>query len=250
MSLAAKIRAKSPKAETVVRKDVVGGYTPVIAGGYTAKILQAYLFQHSGGAIAANLELQLGERKFNQTLYVTKKTGENTYEDKNGNVRYMQGYEIINDALLIASGGDVSFDDAELDEKKIQLKNSEGQDVPTDVEILTQLIGQEIGILVSHERVNQQVLNPATNEYVNDPEGKTREQNAIAKVYDPESGCTVLEMMNENPVAVFKEDWIKQWGGKINDRTKQGTTGGASTGSPSASGGTETKKKSLFGGKK
>lgn len=75
---------------------------------------------------------------------------------------------------------------------------------------------------------------------------ETRDSNVIARVFHTKTGQTAAEYDAQAP-AEFKGLWLKEFQGKIRDRSKA-VAGGAAPAAAAASGGAAAPKTSLFGG--
>lgn len=227
------------------KDSVGGGYAPLDSGLYPATISLAYVSKSSGGAIGLNLVLTTEAGKdIRQTLWMTSGTAKgckNYYEDKAGDKQYLPGFLHANALALLTVGKEIGQLDTE--KKVINLYSAEAKaEVPTPVDMLTDLLGQEILVGLIKQVVDKNVKTDAG--YV--PSGETREENEIDKFFRASDRKTTAEIRAQASEAVFVETWAKKWNGEVkNKATKNAGTAGAPT--PAAAGGTAKPTTSLFG---
>jgi len=109
--------------------------------------------------------------------------------------------------------------------------------VPTDVEMVMELINKPItcGVIKSIEdkkaktEVNGKTIYKAT--------GETRMQNEINAIFRTADGFTVTEIKGQLEAPLFKGQWAKKWDGQVIDNSttkKAGVTAGAPNTAPTA----------------
>ena len=229
------------------KDSVGGGYAPLDSGLYPATISLAYVSKSSGGAVGLNLVLTTEAGKdIRQTLWMTSGTAKgckNYYEDKAGDKQYLPGFLHANALALLTLGKEIGQLDTE--KKVINLYSSEVKaEVPTQVDMLTDLLGQEILVGLIRQTVDKNVKDAAGN-YV--PSGETREENEIDKFFRASDRKTTAEIRAQAPEAVFVDTWAKKWAGQVKDKaTKTAGTTGAPAGA-AAAGSTAKPTTSLFG---
>lgn len=219
-------------------KDSVGGGFVLDSGLYPSKITLAYLSKSDGGALALNLHLQTESGKdIRQQLWMssgTAKGGNNYYIDRNGDKQYLPGFLHANALCLLTVGKEIS--QLETEQKVVNVYSSTAKaEVPTTVEMLVDLLGQDIIIGLIKQTVDKTTKNEATGEYV--PNGETRDENELDKLFRARDSKTTAEIKAQAPEAVFIHTWKKKWDGQVKDKTTKvaGTAGAPkATGTPAA----------------
>lgn len=244
MSLLATLTTDTSIAD---EKDSVGGGSRILESGlYEAKVSLAYLTKSSGGAIGLVLTLDAGDkREVRQTLWMTSGTAKgckNYYEDKNGEKQYLPGFLHANALTLLTLGKEIS--QVETEKKVVNVYSSEAKaEVPTPVEMLTDLLGKDILVGLIKQTVDKTAKDAAGN-YV--PTGETRDENEIDKLFRASDRKTTAEIRAQAPEAVFADTWSTKWTGQTKDKTsKKGGTAGAP--GQVAANGTAKPTTSLFG---
>ena len=237
--------------------DSLGGsrFSTLDSGLYLCTVKLAYGSWSSGKARALNLLLETEDGKeLKSQLWLTSseaKGGLNYYmakdpkTDKKTIKKYLPGFELANHLCLMTINQKIS--QAKVETKTINLYDfSAKKEVPTEVPMVTGLLGKQIYVGVIKELVNKRVKNPDTGEYVDSKE--TREQNDIDKFFHFPSGLTVTEAEAKLTEPAFKDRWVEKWTGQVKDRTSSDavdTTAFASGGGAPA---TPRAGASLFGG--
>ena len=229
-------------------KDTLGNGSFVVDSGvYNLKITLAYITKAASGALGLVLHTQPtgDKRTLRETLWLTSGTakgGKNYYEDKNGEKRYLPGFAIANAIAQLTLGKEISQLDTE--EKVVNLYSYDaGKEVPTKVNVITDLLGQEFTGGVLKQIVDKNVKD-ATGAYV--PSGETREENVLDKIFSAE-GLTLAEQRAGKTEGEFLPKWKEKWTGQINDRSTKGVVANTGTaGAPAASSAPKTTP-SLFG---
>lgn len=209
-------------------KDSVGGGFVLDTGLYNSKVTLAYLQKSQGGALGLVLHLTTdAQKEIRQTLWMTSGTAKgclNYYVDKDGNKQYLPGFNMANSLCLLTVGKEIS--QIETEEKVVNVYSSTAKaEVPTKVEMLVELLGQDIIVGLIKQIVDKNQKNDA-GEYV--PTGETREENEIDKLFRSRDSKTTAEIKAQAPEAVFIHTWKKKWDGQVRDRaTKQAGAAGA-----------------------
>lgn len=234
--------------------DNVGGGGVLETGLYRSTITLPYLTKSKGGALGLNIHFKNDDgREFRQTLWVASgdaKGNKNYYENKQGDRKYLPGFLHADAICLLTVGKGIAEMDTEM--KVVNVYSPEaGAEVPTQVEVLTDLIGQEVLIGLQKQTVDKNIQNDA-GQYV--PSGETREENEIDKIFRASDGFTTAEIRAKADTATFVDTWKEKWEGKTRDRTsaKQGGNGGAQAGAPAraaanSGGAAPAPRTSLFG---
>ena len=249
MSLLANLATDSNIAD---EKDSIGGSGPLDSALYGLTISLAYLQKAASGAMALALQLKTADGKdVRQTLWMTSGTAKgckNYYEDSKGEKHYLPGFTHANALCLLTVGKEIS--QMETEQKVINLYSPEAKtEVPTKVDVLMDLIGQEIIAGIIKQTVDKTKKNEATGQY--EATGETREENEIDKFFRAKDRMTTAEIRAQAEEATFINAWEQKWAGKVKDRAK-----GAASGQPgvpklgaaqAAAAGTKKPTTSLFG---
>lgn len=261
------------------KEDRLGGFRLLSTNAYEGTIKMAYVIKSDGGAMGITLVADIDGTQFTKTEWITNRKGENWFhpKDKDGKPNTskknsLPGFTIIDDLCIVTTGKSLS--EQEHDEKVVKIYNSEEKkELPTSVNMLTELIDQKAYFLIFEDLVNKNEKNDA-GVYVATAE--SRGENTIDKIAHYPSKVTVKEALmaqkaEEEGVKpsepVFFDGWVDKNVTKhkaanngeslVRDRReiKDGAGGvkngrpGQSGGAPQA-GGQERKTNSLFGGKK
>ena len=230
MSLLANAKTDASIQEDI---DTVGSSGPLESGLYSLKIAMAYLIVAGSGAIGLVLHLANGSREFKDTLWVQSgnaKGNRNTYDDKQtGAKKYLLGFSLANNLALLTVGKELS--DIAEEEKVVSIYSyAEQKEIPTKVQMLTELLGQEILGGVFRQIENKQIKND-NGAYVDSPDGATRTKNVVDRFFRVKDRCTVAEVKAEVKVGAFIDEWTAKWQG--NDRDRSNSAPGAKSGAVS-----------------
>jgi hypothetical protein len=207
-------------------EDRLGGFQPWETDIYSGKIKMAYAGQSAGGAQNITVILDLNNKEYRETIYITNKKGENFFlnkEDKSKKVP-LPGFTIIDDMCLVATGKPLAEQGVE--EKMVKVYDMEARkELPKSVNVLTELLGKEVSVSILKTLENKNEKN-SSGEYV--PTADTRTVNNIDKVFDTESKMTVAEARNGVETASFWDAWVDRNKGVTRDKRtiKDGATGG------------------------
>ena len=233
-------------------RDSIGGSGPLDSGLYMLKFALAYINKAASGALGLVLQFKTEDNKdVRQTLWMSSGTAKgckNYYEDKNGEKQYLPGFIHANAICLLTVGKEISA--METETKVINLYSAEAKaEVPTKVEVIMDLLGQEIIAGIIKQTVDKTKKNEATGQY--EATGETREENEIDKFFRAKDRMTTAEIRAQAEEATFINAWDQKWTGKVKDRAKgaaAGLPGVPKLGSaPSAAAGTKKPTTSLFG---
>ena len=231
---------------------VGGGNGPLASGLYPGTVKMAYLGKSPGGALSLTLWLATeAGREMRETFWVTSgdaKGNKKYYETKDGDRKFLPGYNMANSLCLLTVAKPI--DDMDTEKKIVGIYNfQERKDINTEVEVLTDLIGQEIiaGVQLVHE--NKQVKND-NGMYVDSPDGAIREKNEIDKFFRAKDKLTTAEIRAQQDEPAFYNAWGAKWTDQVRDKVTK-TAGGAATpafgGAAAPAGGAGAKpQKSLF----
>jgi hypothetical protein len=244
MSLLSNLKTDSSIA---TERDSVGGGGALESGLYPSTVSLAYLNKASSGAIGLVLNLKTANnREIRQTLWMTSGTakgGTNFYTDKDGNKQYLPGFNHANSLALLTVGTEIS--DLETETKAVPVYSPEAKaEVPTKVDMLTDLLGKEIIVGLIKQVVDKTQKNDA-GVYV--PTGETREENEIDKLFRAKDRMTTVEIRAKAEEATFIDTWAGKWEGVTRNKSK-GASGAVGAGKPGAANAATTKKptSSLF----
>lgn len=216
-------------------KDVIIGGGPRLldSGIYSGKVVHAYVNKSAGGAIGLNVLLDFNGTQLRQTFWMTSGTakGCKNYYEKDGQKNYLPGFILANSLCLLTVGQEINK--LETEKKVIPLWNSETKsEVPTQVDMLTDLIGKEIVAAVFRQIVDKTAKNAATGAY--EPTGETREENEVDKFFRARDRMTTAEIRAQAEEASFVNTWAEKFGGKTRDRSKGAAAGSGNAGLPRA----------------
>lgn len=227
-------------------RDSVGGGGPLDSNVYLMTVDLAYLVTAGSGAMGLAVTLKAeGGRQVRETLWLTSGTekGCKNYYEKDGEKHYLPGFVMANALALLTTGKELS--DLDTETKLVAVYNREAKaEVPTKVEVPVELIGKEVLVGLIKQKVDKTVKTDAG--YV--PNGETREENTIDKIFRARDRMTTAEIRAGAEEAAFIETWTKKWLGQVRDRSKgaaaAGTAGAPQR--PASGGGTAKPAKSLF----
>lgn len=224
--------------------DSVGSsFGPIESGLYNHTIKMAYLGASAGGAQKVTVHLaEANGKEIRQDFWVTSGTakgGKNYYEDKDGNRKYLPGFEMANSLCLLAVGDELSVVAEAAEPKLVKLWNSaEKKEIATEVPVLVALLGKPIVSGVIRQIVDKNVQNDA-GVYV--PSGESRTENEVDKFFRDGSRLTTAEIRAGETEAKFADTWAARWTGVDRNKASKGAvpaaTGGAAatTGKPTSS---------------
>ena len=206
-------------------KDSIGGSGPLDSGLYGCTISMAHITKSQGGAMGMVLTLKSADGKeVRQTLWMTSGTakGCKNYYEKDGEKHYLPGFTHANALCLLTVGKEVAAMTTET--KVINLYSPEAKaEVPTKVEVLMDLLGQEIIAGIIKQTVDKTKKNEATGAY--EATGETRDENEIDKFFRAKDRMTTAEIRAQATEAVFINSWDQKWTGKVKDRAKGAAVG-------------------------
>ncbi len=209
-------------AAQATEEDRTGGGRKLLESGiYDAVIKHAY-FQKSSksDALSLNLEFAIGEQKLREQIWFTNGKGGVKYPDKKDNnvMKFLPGF-ITADTLtwLATEGKTLEQVQKSVQKKTINLYNfQERKELPTDVDMVMDLVGKPIKLGVLHSKVNKQQKNDS-NQY--EDINEALELNQVDKYFHAKTGKSRSEIQAKGE-AKFIKTWEAQWAGKLNDRFK------------------------------
>ena len=216
-------------------KDSVGGSRILESGLYGFKVVFAYVTKSAGGAIGLVLNLKNEQgQEIRSTQWMTSGTakGCKNFYEKDGEKHYLPGFIMANSLCLLTVGKEIN--QLETEQKVIPVYNSEAKsEVPTKVDMLTDLLGQEILAGVIKQTVDKSVKDATTGTYV--PTGDTREENEVDKLFRASDKMTTAEIRAQAEVATFVNTWKAKWEGVTRNKAK-GAGAAGKPGLPGAAG--------------
>lgn len=209
-----------------------GGYT-LESGVYPMKIDMAYIGKSQGGAMSVNMTFTHGQQSLKHTFWVTSgdaKGNKSTYE-KDGKHYPLPGLNMVNGIVFLTLGKELG--DLTTETKTVNVWNYDSKaEVPTQVEVLMDLLGQDIVLGVQKRIVDKNVKND-NGVYV--PSGETRQENEVSKVFQAGSNLTVSEVKAGETAGEFMQKWADKWTGLTIDKSTASAKGNGSTaGAPPA----------------
>lgn len=236
MSILAQLKQDDQIAD---ERDVLGGNGVLESGLYPATVAAAYITKANSEALGLNLILKIQNREHRETLWMTsgKAKGCKNYYELNGEKHYLPGFILANGLSRLTIAKEVS--DLGTEEKIIKKYDAnERKEVPTKVDMVQDLVGQDILVGLKRQTVDKTVKS-ASGEYV--PTGETRDENTIDKFFRASDRMTVAEILSKEESAVFADQWNEKWAGKTVNKAKGAGSSGGTAGAPAS------KPKSLFG---
>ena len=219
--------------------DNLGGFSPLDSALYGLTIKLAFITFAASKAMCMNVHFETeNKQELRQQFYVTSgeaKGCKNFYVNKKGEKFFLPGFNQANALCLLTLA--LPLGDMVTELKTINLyDHTAGKEVPTNVEMITALIGHKIigGVIKQIEDKNKK--NEETGEY--EATGETRTANEVDKFFRDRDGMTVPEIKAKATESVFKDKWADKWTGQVKDKSTgvagPGAPGGATAGSPVA----------------
>lgn len=220
-------------------KDVLGGRVLFATDAYYGVIEVAYITTSTAGARAFNFVINFGGKILRDTIYVTNREGGVTYT-KDGKKYPLPGYSLVNAITKLTIGKEIP--NLIFEPKLVKIYDFDlKKEVPKEVPVAVELLNQEVCIGIELNKENKKVKDQAGN-FVDTHD--IRENNAIARVFHPKTGQTAAEYEAQKP-AEFKELWLKEFKGKVRDRTNKALGDAPAATAPTTPAAGKT---SLFGG--
>ena len=206
---------RTPDIKPATDRNIGGGRPKLTSGVHTFTIEMAYVEQAASGAIGVYLKLVNAEGiTYTGTEWVRSgnaKGNKHYYSDKDGNQQFLPGFIVINDITRLTAGQELF--EMEPEDKTVMVYNYELQkEVPASKAVLLDIIGKEITVGV-RATLEDQYKDPT----------KFRTVFSIDKVFDAETGCTVVELESE----MEEGNYINTWKAKntpTEDQPNLGTT--------------------------
>lgn len=223
------------KDDNIERSADSVGFSALESDVYEGTIKQAYGTESDSGAKAIALEIDLNGRTYKETIYFTsgKEKGQKPYyETKQGKKVFLPGYQTLDDLCAVTTEQYLASQETE--EKKVKVYNKDAKkELPTDVEVLVDLIGKKVKLGIVQTIENKWSNGVQTSE--------TTQKNSIDKVFN-EDGFTLNELLAEADEPEFINTWLDKNKGVTKDKSKAVASSSGSEGSPKKSGGLFGKK--------
>ncbi len=185
------------------QQDRLGGSGPLPTDVYDATITMAYTIKAASGATGIVIEAKTADgKKISTTQYITSGTakGCKTYSEKDGQKTFLPGYLLIDSLCQLTVGKSIVEMDEE--EKVFNIYNwDQKKEIPTKVSAIVELFGQKAKFGVTHVVVNKRANNADTNE--------KRETNEVDKIFQADTGLTVVELQAKETTPVFMGKWLR-----------------------------------------
>lgn len=223
------------KDDNIERSADSVGFSALESDVYEGTIKQAYGTESDSRAKAIALEIDLNGRTYKETIYFTsgKEKGQKPYyETKQGKKVFLPGYQTLDDLCAVTTEQYLASQETE--EKKVKVYNKDAKkELPTDVEVLVDLIGKKVKLGIVQTIENKWSNGVQTSE--------TTQKNSIDKVFN-EEGFTLNELLAEADEPEFINTWLDKNKGVTKDKSKAVASSSGSEGSPKKSGGLFGKK--------
>lgn len=205
--------------------DSLGGFTVLESAVYPFVIKLAYVTKSASKAMVITIHFT-GENKtqMRQQFWVTSKETKGCkifYINKKTNEKhYLPGFNQANALCLLTCGKELGT--MATDKKVINVYDfNERKEVPTEVDVLSELENKQILAGVLKQTVDNRAKNANTGEY--EPTGETRDENDIDKFFRIKDQLTVMEIRAQKTTPDFMEKWVSNWEGKTKDKTSKNT---------------------------
>lgn len=208
---------------------------------YKANVKMAYLVVHESKAQGIAFEFDLGGGKtFKIEQIIKTKEGKNYFINTKTKLKApLAGFTVVDDICTITTGKGLKGQATE--QKVVKVYNfDKKEDVPTEVHVLVDLLGKDVGLAVVKKLENKS--KKEGDKYVATSETITR--NDIVKAVYPNDGATVGERAEKKPTT-WAAGWLKNNKGKTKEKLTY--KGGASSGGPAAGAPPAGDRKPLFG---
>lgn len=210
-----------PKTTVAPEKDVIMTGSFLLDSDIHDMIIDtAWVNKSTNGALGVNLTLKAGQKTLRTSIYITSgndKGNKTTYTDKDGAEQYLPGFSQIDSMCLLAIGKSIT----ELSTTKKVIKVYDfavSKEVPTEVDMLMDLLGASVKVGVVKQIVDKTKLNSATNSY--EPTGETREVNEVAKFFRARDSLTTAEIRAGVTEPEFYNTWLTAHKGVVQNRSK------------------------------
>ena len=229
--------------------DSVGGAGVLDSGLYNSTIKMAYLGESAGGALSLTLILETeSSGEFKTVIYLTtrKDKGQRNTFEKNGQKHYLPGFNLGSSVCMLTVNKPIG--EVETEDKIVKLwDKAAGKEMPTNVPVLTALIGQPIIAGIYKKNVDKEknvAPEGSPRKYV--ATGETRDENEVDKFFRAADGLTTTEILAGSTESAFRDTWKTKNTGVTRMKAK-GTAEAVTQSAPALSGSTAKPVKSIFG---
>ena len=198
------------------------------SGLYDLTITKAFLIVSKGGANALALHAKTDSGvEIREDIYFTSGTakgGKSTYTDKNtGKERPLPGLLLAESISLLTVGKKLDGLD-EPENKVIKLYDHDAsKEMPKEVPMLMELVGQKIKAGVIHLRENKKDQHGEIR-FDDNEQPLIRDKNTFDKFFRGKDSLTVPEITAGITEAIFSETWEGKWKDKINEKVEGNTS--------------------------
>lgn len=240
MSLLSNLASTQDESINNEKDSVGGGFGPWESGLYPVTIDIAYLEKKQSGALFLNVVLKNDDgQEHREGLCIASgdAKGNKSYYEKDGEKFFLPGFNHANALGLLSCGKELKDMEDSIEKKTIKLYNFDaGKEVPTDVDMVTDLVGQRVIVGLQKQIVDKNKKNDQTGKY--EPTGEVREVNEIDKVFRERDRMTVAEILAQAETPEFYDTWDQKWTGKTRNKASAANdANGGMAGVPSAGGG-------------
>lgn len=227
-------------ASTNVEKEKDFQKRTLDTGVYSGELGMVFVGQAASGARNVTLQVNFDNgKKYSETVYITNKQGQNTYE-KDGKHYHLPGFQLINNLAVMTTGKGLFELAEEVETRAVKLYDRDAKtEIPQDVPAIIPMIGKRVLLAVQEEEKEKQKKNDATGQY--EGTGEYTLVNSIVKCFDPETQQTAVEK-EDGAEAVALDVWLKANKGKVKEAKKSATPKNQTTATPG-------KPSGLFGAK-
>lgn len=193
----------------------------VESGLYECTVENAYIKHADSGAIAVVLSLKTAQGNIiREDLWVQSgraKGSKNFYVNAKGEKHYLPGFNMANSLCLLTAGKTLA--EMALDKKIVKLWSSDaGAEVPTEVEVLVDLLDQPITAGVLKQTVDKTAKGDDGQYH---PTGEHRDENTFDKFFRSSDRLTTAEIRAGATTAEFADRWDERNTGQTRDRTSK-----------------------------
>jgi hypothetical protein len=212
-------------------KDSLGGSRLFESGIYDLTIKLAFLSVSDSGAMALNVHAETEDGQLFRTQQWmtsgTAKGGHNYYVDGKGNKQYLPGFNVANAIALMTTGKNIA--ELATEEKTVNLYNATvSKEVPTPVQMFTDLLGTQFAAGIIKQTVNKNVKG-TDGKYV--AAAETRDENELDKVFQFKTLRTTVEIKAGDAEGTFAKQWAEKYSGVTRSKVKE-VKGGPKAGAP------------------
>ena len=189
------------------------------SGLYDTKVKMAYLDLAKSNALGVVLILETASGKTLKTTQYVKSgdaKGNKNYYERKGEKHYLPGFNIINNLCLLTVGKNMS--ELVTENKVVPIYDfTAKKELPQEVEVLIELLGQECIAGVLKKTSNKQAKN-ASGVYADTNE--ERSENEVDKIFRASDRLSTVEILAGATTAAYIDVWTKANEGKTRNTFK------------------------------